>query len=285
MVQPVLAPYVPSYAAFTPYITADEFKQSATGVDVSQLVPGGTVEDNAAALVTKISRASNYADNICHQVLAATADVEPGRYRVYPDCTIRVPVRYSPLIAITAVSLGRQPGQLQPLTDLSGLWPERKVVEIPVSGYPAGSMVYTLLSYVNGWANTTLAAAAGGGAVSLTVVQPIGILPGLTMQLYDAGNTEPVTVAADYEYGSATVPLTTPTVFAHGGGTALSALPPVIKEAVVLLTTALIKTRGAESVAMGAMQAEPDKTEKTEPGGLEEFKLAAAMLTDFMRRS
>lgn len=285
MSQPVLAAYVPTYATFTPYITAAEFKASATGVDVSQLVPGGDTATNNAALSTVIGRASNYADNLCHQVLAATADIEAGQYRVFADCTIRIPVRYTPLIAVTAVSVGSMPGQLQPLTDLSGVWPDRKVVRVPVTGYAPGSYVFAQLSYVNGWTNTTLAADAAIGATSLTIASPLGVVPGLTMQLYDGSNSEPITVAGNYQYGSSTVPLTTPTAFAHTSGAAVSALPPAIKQAVVLLTTALIKTRGAESVVMGAMEAEPEHAEKTEPGGLEEFDLAIDMLTDFMRRA
>lgn len=294
MPAPAVAPNVPTYATFTPYITAAEFKASATGVDISQLVPGGTTAENDAALLVKIARASSYADNLCHKVLAATLDTQSGCYRLRPDGTIVVPLDNTPIIEVVSVALGYRAGQLAPLGDLSGIQFRKKSIAIPVTGLSLGGLagpgvparagwVFATVGYVNGWANTTLATPAAVGDLSVTVSQPLGIFPGLALQLYDGANTEPVTVAASYIQGSATVPLTAPLAFAHTAGVSASALPPSIKEAVVLLTTALIKTRGAESVVMGAMEAEPDKSEKIEAGGLEEFDLAVDVLTEFVR--
>lgn len=291
---PAVAPNVPTYATFTPYITAAEFKASATGVDVTQLVPGGTSAENAAALVTKIARASSYADNLCHKVLAATLDTQSGCYRLRPDGTIRVPLDNTPIIAVVSVSLGYRAGQLTPLGDLSGIGFRKKSIAIPVTGLSLGGtagpgvparagQVFATVQYVNGWANTTLTAPAAAGDLSVTVAQPLGMFPGLPVQLYDGASTEPAVVSAAYVQGSATVPLAAPLGFAHTAGVAVSALPPFVKEAVVLLTTALIKTRGAESVVMGAMEAEPEKAEKIEAGGLEEFDLAVDLLSPLMR--
>jgi hypothetical protein len=288
MTLPIVAPYVPSYATYTPYITPAEFLDSATGVDVTQLVAGGTVAQNNAALATMIARASSYADGLCYQVLAATTDIQIGEYRVSRQGTIQVPVDNTPLIEVSAISIGR-PGAMQALTDLTGVWLRRKVVQIPVmglsgyGGYGAGCSVTAQVTYVNGWANTTLADSAAAGDSGVAVVNPLGLFPGLTAQIYDGVNTEPVTLAATYIQGSTTVPLAAPLSFGHQAGISLSALPPTVKQAVVLLTTAFIKTRGAEGIVMGAMAAEPRTTEKTEPGGLEEFDLAVDMLAEFKR--
>jgi hypothetical protein len=62
-------------------------------------------------------------------------------------------------------------------------------------------------------------------------------------------------------------------------------LPESIKQAVVLLTSALIKTRGSDALVMGSMRSQPNKVSKTEDGGLEEIDLAVDMLEPFRRVS
>jgi hypothetical protein len=293
---PAIAPYVPNYASHTPYITRAEFLQSATGVDTSQLVPKGTTAQNNTALDTVIARASNYADNLCNQVLAATSDMQVGTYRMRRDGTIRVPVDFTPLIEVTAVKLGYQAGQLTALTDLSGLWIERKVVSIPVTNVSTPSLsssfatvapygrVFAQVTYINGWANTTLAALANAGASSLTVTSALGIFPGLVMPIYDADLTETtVTVASSYVQGSTTVPLVAPLVNAHAAGVSISALPPAIKQAVVNLTSWMIKTRGAAAMVINSINGGPSKQQKSSGGGEEDYDAAVDALSIFKR--
>src|SRR6476660_2780256 len=98
MTAPALAPYVPTYATRVPYLTAEEYLAAPTGVDPSALIPGGSANANLAALTTVIRKASNYADSLCYQVLAATLDTQVGEYRIRPDCTIRVKLDYSPVV-------------------------------------------------------------------------------------------------------------------------------------------------------------------------------------------
>lgn len=292
MTTPAVAPYVATYANRTPYITADEFLNAPTGVDVSQIKPGASPSENRAALSQLILRASSEADTICRKVLAATVDMKVGQFRVRRDGSIRVPVDYTPLVAVNAVKVGPSATNLVTLTDLTGLWLQRKVVHIPVfaANYsPFGTTpsaladtgrVFAQVTYVNGYANTTLYAAALANANSLTPQSVVGIFPGLTMTVYDAtaANWEQVTVADTYATGAAVVPLTAPLAFAHAAGTSISAFPGFVKEAVINLTAFLIKKRGAEAIAMDGYGTEPSHTLSAESGGLEEYDWAVDLL-------
>jgi hypothetical protein len=302
MTTPAVAPYVPTYATETPYLTLQEYLTAPTGVDTNQLVPGGDTAANAAALTQVIARASSMADDMCQQILAATIDTQAGIYRVYADGTIRVPVDYTPLIMVTGVSLGVRAGQLTALTDLSGLYLLRKVVRIPARDalgspivgvqFPAASVaageMFAEVTYVNGYTNTLLAAAVVAGDSSITVTSPLGIVPGLRLGIYDGANTEQITVDASYVIGSATLPLTDPLLYPHNpaaapGAVAVSALPSTVKDAVIALTSYRIKTRGATAVAMGAMKASPESKQKSTPGASEDLALAKTLLRPFMR--
>ena len=294
---PVVAPYVPSYANRQSYITPDEFTQDPNGVDVSQLVAGGNAFDNAAALEAIIADGSAWVDAICQQIIGATVDTQAGRYRIDRRGLLTVPCDYSPIVAIDAVTIGENPAALTPLTDSTGVWPNGKVVEIPVAalnsrpgttGYDSyalftGGYLYTTITYVNGYANTTLGAASAEGDTELTVASPLGIVAGMNLGLYDAARSEPVTVAAGYAYGSTTVPLSAPLGYAHDAGVACSALPPEVRRATKLLTAALIKTRGDEAFVMSAISSEPDTTALGEPGLSRDVDIATKLLTRFVR--
>lgn len=294
--KPAVSPYVPFYAATTPYITLAEFLTSPTGVDVSSLAPGGAAPENAAVLQTLIASASGYADSLCYQVLAATADMAVGEFRVFRDGTIRVPVPYTPLIEVTNVALGQRAGALQNLSDLSGLWFQRKTVRIPVAGLgfaqiggapaagSAGGSMFAQVTYVNGYANTLLAADAAANATSIVVKSPLGVFAGMPLTVYDdaASATEHVTVDASYVSGSTSVPLVAPLSAAHAAGTAVSALPRAIKQAVIALTSHLIKTRGAESLSLSGVSGGPAGIDK-EPADSEEYELAIDLLHPFKR--
>ncbi|MGN6607968.1 MAG: hypothetical protein ACTHMS_13275 [Jatrophihabitans sp.] len=296
MVTPVISPYVPFYASTQPYITVAEFLAQPTGVDVSQLIPGANAAANAAALATQIRKASSYADSLCYQVLAATLDMQSGEYRVWRDGTIRVPLDNSPVVEISNVAVGYRAGQLSALTDLSGVWLDKKIARIPVAGtsipYASGGgataasgRVFAQVQYVNGYANTILAADAAQGDQSVTVSSALGVFPGMPLGVYDdnAATSEQIVVASTYTQGSTTVPLATPLQFAHASGTSVSALPQAIKLAVTALTSHLIKTRGAESIALSGVSGGPAEVEKTEPGATEEYEMAVDLLHPFRR--
>lgn len=293
MAAPVVAPWVPTYATYASYVTVDDFLAEPTGVDTTQLVPGGDVATNKAALARVIARASSQADNICRQVLAATVDVVTGLYRAQQGF-IGIPVPYTPLIQVNSVLVGSGPSDLTPVPDLSGVVFQQKVAWIPIGGVQPGSLgrlcapglrgrVYAQMTYVNGHANTLTSASSNSGVSSLPVANPLGIFPGLPMTVYDSASTEPVTVAPSYTLGSTTVPLVSPTGFAHGAGVSVSALPPFVRDAVFLLSASLIKVRGAEAFTMDSILEQPGKTQQIDPGGTTEYNNAKALLAPLMR--
>lgn len=299
MTIPAFAPYVPTYASYTPYITAEEFLTAPTGVDSSQLVPQGSTLTQEAALADLIARASARADLICKKVLAASLDVQSGEYRIWRDGTIRVPLDYSPLVSVNAVSLGYAAGALTAMTDLSGIWPERRVARIPVPSLPSvysyaqnppasarPGWLFAQVQYVSGWAHTTIAAASLG-AQQVTPVSVYGLVPGLPMTIKDGANTEAVTVASSYVPGSATVPLASPLQYAHSAGTTISAMPPAVKDAVIDLVKYLVKSKGSKAIVMGSIKGQsvsaPPKTQATEPGAAEDYRNAERVLKALKR--
>ena len=298
MTAPALAPYIPTYATRVPYLTTAEYLAEPTGVDVSALIPGGAKNANLGALKTVIRKASNYADSLCYQVLAATLDLQLGEYRIRSDGTIRVKLDYSPVVEVNAVLVGSAAGQLTALTDLSGLWFEaRKVVRVPVAGISlisppmvAATMsrsgyLFAQTSYINGFANTALAGNAAAAATSITVANAYGIFPGLPMTIYadDLAQTEDVVVAGTYSQGSTTVPLVAGLQYAHTTSQAISALPEAIKQAVTALTTHLIKTRGAEAMSLASVSGGPTRQDNEPAGASEEYDQAVDLLHEFKR--
>jgi hypothetical protein len=292
----VFAPTASTYAYRAPYLTPAEYQNAATGVDSSNLVPSGSASQQAAALLRVIARASAWADTICQKILAATRDTQAGHYRVHRDGTLRIPVDYTPLVAVAAASVGDYPNQLAALPDLSVLGLGAKVVTLPAYaattqpvncyGRAASGDRYASLTYVNGFANTGVTAAGASGATSLTVANPLAIFPGMQMTLIDGGSTEIVTVAAGFTptvtIAPTAVPLAAPLGPGHTTSAVLSALPEEIKEAVILLTTALIKTRGAEAIEMPHFGGQPSKVEAA-AHGLEELDIALDLLAPHRR--
>ncbi|HWU23647.1 MAG TPA: hypothetical protein VN088_19065 [Nocardioides sp.] len=296
MTSPAVAPYVPSYATETPYITVDDFLAEPTGVDVTQLVTDGSEADNRAALARLIARASSQADDICRKKIAATVDVQAGSFRRREDGTIWVPVDYAPIVQVNAVELGLYAGATTAMGDLSGLDVGTKLVKIPVWGLgfgagfaaarraPAGpGSVYAKVTYVNGFAVTTTAAASAAGDSQLLVRSALGVAPGLSVTVSDGASTESIVVGDEYVSGSLTVPTAMPLLYAHTADVAVSALPGAIKDAVILLTTSRIKLRGAEAVQMGSISAEPSSPTPTMPGGATELAQAKDLLLPFRR--
>jgi len=303
----VTAPYVPTYASRESYVTVSDFLAAPTGTDTTQLIPGASVAANRAALAGVIQRASSMADNYCQQVLAATLDRQvapPDGWRVQNRggrAVIQVPVDYTPIVQITGVSLGWDPSSVTALTDSTGIWPGRKVVTIPVTGVinpPAGGVGSPLQSYgwsgrafgwvdyVNGYANALLASPCAAGATSIVLSDVLGLAPGLPVTIYDGSATEQVQVSASYVPGSSPVTLAGPTVYAHtpdSNGITVSALPPAVRQAVISLTSSLVKRRGGESISMAAIHDEPSRTEMGEPGTTADEELAYMLLEPFRR--
>jgi hypothetical protein len=293
----IIPPYVTTYATQNPYITVAEFLNAPTGVDATQLLPSGGTLNNSQTLANLIRRASGWADSLCNQKLAATIDTRSGRWKVRRDGTIQIPLQFHPVLGIVSITTGWTPSTMAPLTDLADVWPgQDNILTVPVNGsniiFPSYYQqlpddIYATVSYVNGWADTQLTAAAAAGATSLSVGTTLGLNPGQTVYLYGGTDGETVTVAPSFvpstAAGPGTVPLTSATVGAYAVGDTLTAMPQEIKQAVIALTCVLIKTRGSEAIVMASMHNQPMDTEKMESGAGDDWEAAVDLLQAFKR--
>jgi hypothetical protein len=251
----------------TPYLTIAEYKNAPTSIDIDNLVFNSSDPDvQDSELTNVIDRASSWIDTFCNQILGATHETENQRARISSDGYIKFHPRYNPVIALTALQYGNPSTDLITVQDCSVAWIEDQQILFPYAymsslftsqgplqfgaPYANGTQVYLKYTYVNGYANTLIATATATQS-TLTVTDAVGITAGLEMKIYDGMYSERVTVADTYTFGSTTIPLEVPLVYSHTAGVSISALPPAIKEAAILVTTAMLKVRGDASMTMG----------------------------------
>ena len=250
----------------TPYLTVQEFKDAPTAIDIDNLVFNSIDPDaQDAELANIIARASSWIDTYCNQILGATSETEQQRSRIRPDGTIRFHPRYNPVIALTQFKFGTDFSQMVTYPNCANTWIEDNQIIVPYAysyqnytsqgplqfGFPYSSQAEVFLNYtyVNGYANTEIVTAVVSES-SITVKSGTGITAGLMMKIYDGFKSENVTVADSYVFGSRTVPLIYPLDYDHNPGISVSALPPAVKEAAILVTTAMLKVRGDNSMTM-----------------------------------
>lgn len=281
-----------------PYLTLEEYKNAPTAIDLDNLVFNSQdPEEQDAELRNVIARASSWADTYCNQVLGATVETEQQRSRVSTDGSIRFHPRFNPIVALTNFNYG-YPTNMATLGDCSIAWIEDSEIIIPnatlgtwtsqgplsfgsYNGGP-GNQMFLKYTYVAGYTNTVFQSATTVGATSFVVHDGTGIVAGQILSIYDGLNTENVTVADTYTFGSTTVPVTRPMVFAHEIGVSVSALPPVIKEAVILITTAFLKARGDSSMTMQVTSSPGQSFPGAEKFG-NELMLAQRLLSSYRR--
>lgn len=282
-----------------PYLTLDEYRYAPTAIDLDNLVfDSQDPEVQDAELANVIARASSWADTYCNQVLGATTETEQQRSRVSNDGSIRFHPRFSPVVALTDFNYG-YPTNMATLGDCSVAWIEDQEIIIPnaqlgtwtsqgplsfgaYNGGP-GNQMFLRYTYVAGYTNTLLASPAVAGATTITVKNGTGITAGQILSLYDGLYTENVTVASTYTFGSTTVPLTSALVNSHLVDVSVSALPPAIKQAVILITTAFLKVRGDSSMTM-AIATSANQTAVTGSSRYaDELALAATLLNSYAR--
>jgi hypothetical protein len=282
----------------TPYLTLAEYKAAPTAIDYNNLVvDSADPAAQDAELANAIARASSWIDTYCGQVLAATSETEQQRIRFSRDGYLKLHPFYNPVVAVTALSYGTQPNNLVAYSDCSQAWVENQSVVVPFTaatqyssagplalGLPASTTgeMFVKYTYVSGYANTTLAANVSAGVATITVADGSGIVAGSRLTIFDGMATESITVASTYTFGSTTVPISGALVFAHLSGATVSALPPAVKEAAILATTAFLKVRGDYSMTMGVTSSVGQATPNTSS---ETFDLALAkeLLIPFRR--
>ncbi len=260
----VVAPYSTSYLQSTPYITVAEFEAAPTGLDLSQLVAGGSGASQTEAVAELIAGASSLVDQHCTGAawgsITATQNTENNRIRLDRKGVWHVNTKFFPVIAVSAFSVGATPGEMEaiPLTS-ENCWIEERGFAVYDSGLPMttiqgaplqlgpptrpGDEALGQWTYVNGWPNTLLSGPVAAGASDISLVNLTGIFPGTQLTIWDAPDDEPIVVSSTWG-GTNPVTLANPVLNAHASGVSVSALPRTVKLATILIASALVKRRG-----------------------------------------
>lgn len=270
-----------------PYLTLAELKHSPIYNQLKQMVPGSSDADRDAELSAIIRRATGMINGECNQNLAASVDTEIGRVRFSTDGDLRLHTRSDPIIEVLSVSVGPDPANLTPITDLSNIVIDPWRITIPGGStsslnLPSPSQcgrIWAKWTYVNGFPITTLTAPANAGDTSITVADTTGILPGQTLPLVveDGKWAEQFFPTAVTSSTTLTVP---PLTFAHQAGIGVSSLPNDIKEATLLLISRLHDTW---SLTMNVIDMGGHGSKKPASGPSRALCDAAVMLAPYRR--
>jgi hypothetical protein len=260
-----------------PYFSLGEFQANRRrGVDTSRLVQGGgAVTDNDAALMQILWNASQRANDLCFQVLHATADTIVDQVRVDSSGYARIHPRYTPIIALTAFSIGSGPQNLAALSSLAGVGVKLNSFDVPVGltvplmssqgpiqfGSVAAPMdgAWARYTYVNGYPHCFLTAAADAGD-TIEVDDTTGMIAGRTVLTVYAGRNRHTSIVSAVStatdglgYGPGTVTLSTPLPYAVTNSdtypTMVSALPGSFLDAVALIARAEIKQSSTGNIS------------------------------------
>ena len=307
---PVVNPAIGGAGTPIPYISNSQYAFAPTAMDVSNLIDGGTPAAQTRALADVIRRASAWADRVCFGAdaaakgasLAATLSVQSAQLPVLGG-ELRLVCDYKPIIQVNGVDLGANMASLAPLADASVISIGRRTIYVPLSAgivgrdngallmSPQGSRYTVVWSYVNGYPHTSLAAGVVAGASSITVAATdggtglLGVLPGMRMSIVDGQNTESFTV--DTVTGS-TITTKAPLAFPHALPASpdflpVTAIPDEVEQAVILMTTALIKTRGDNSLVLDGIT-EPKEAQSVAGDEWSDMDIALQMLAPYRVR-
>jgi hypothetical protein len=267
MTVPVLVP-PSSGVLYRPYVTPAMFAAYPTWLDLDDLIPGGAAGLQTDVLYDALLAASDWAVGAVedmplhgHWVQGETLRVRSkgsgsGRLYIRPK---HVPVR-----GVTALSWGADPSSMTAvaLPD-SSMWFEdgRRMSWIPgggitqfrgpalqfgTSALPPGE-IFISWSYIPGFPSALLPSGIAQNAMTVTVDDPAGILPGDVLRIYDPGISEALTVASTYVPALPTVPPTVTAIplaagaqHAHAAATGITGFPRKAMQAVIAYTVALL---------------------------------------------
>ena len=260
----VVANYAASEGRVEPYVSLDEvkFSPTAAAIDFSNLIENASQNVQDRALYELIVRASNKADIYTmgqFGTLNATKNTEGGRYRPNRQAQLIIHPYFTPILELTDLKVRWGPGQGLsdiPISD-NNVSIERQQFIITPQG-PLGlqfgglgiaggewsymSQMFVQYSYINGWPNTFTSAQASAGSTTLNVNDTTGMYEGQNLTIWDGMDDEYVQI--DSVVSATQITLTTGTKYRHGTGVNISALPAVVKQAVIHFVVALIKQRG-----------------------------------------
>jgi hypothetical protein len=281
MVAPQVGPT--TFHPSVPYMTTEYFRHRPTGLALDMLSPG--INDQRlqdAELADIILEASADMDAFCYGasggVLRATTDTEVLMMRLDRFGTFRLTPRFTPVIALTALSYGPDATLMTALTDLSAAHVEPIKINVPAFPFTGNSSAGPLqfgpivttardmrvqFSYINGFPLTSLTGGISVGATSFTVQDPTAIYVGTQLMLRDQENgTEPVVVTGV----AGSVMSCAPTAYAHPAGTFADGLPQPILDACVEITIGKLKRRAGTAIKPQGMGRGKAAAEPVGPG-------------------
>jgi hypothetical protein len=277
-----------------PYCSVGSFRAAPTWLDSNDLIPGGVQSKQDAELYNVLNRASTWADGYCggateYPYLGASSMTQNFRTRADRFGELKFHVAKRPVQVVTAINTGYDPLTLVPIPNITQIWIEdNSQVVVPVSGsasfvglqfgpaVSASGPTYVQLQYVAGYFNSTLTAGTyGAGTTSVSVINPIGLIPGTMFRINDPGQEEVVTVASNYTQGSSTVPLVNGLLYTHTApaqtapGTVIgaSALPMDIQQATICYAVGLLMREDTSSQQPFAGTSVGPSTRKAKSGG------------------
>lgn len=290
------APFNTSYAQTAPYLTTTEYQLAPEALDLTQLSYGKNVATNEQQLASIIARASSIIDQTvfgAYGTLNATLNVENGTVWGAPGGKLIIHPKFWPVLEVASFSYGSYPGQSASITPAGNCWVEpNRFVIVPggviglglgsAYGVATGCPYYCQWSYVNGWPNVLLTASVAAGATSCIPASLVGIYPGTTLDVVDAPNNETVTVSPTWTVGTSPVLLSEGFDATHPVGAVLTNLPQAAKQAAILTTSAMIKSRGDSALVLQSLQA-PSKTQQMDDQGLGDDMALARMCIHALR--
>lgn len=314
---PVVAPDTATLFRRTPYISPGEYKQAPTAVATSSLVPGGSPQDQEAELAAVISRASGWADELCFHLpagtLAASQATESAWVKPKPSGELLLQCNYAgpaiPVLEVDGVALGRNPQELQSMasSEAQAITFERGIIRIPSAELPlsttfatfggpptaSNGKVYVVWTYVAGFPHTYLAENASEGATEITLAaaEPggtalYGIYSGTQLTIHDEASTEVIVVEA---VEGLTLKLKAGLAYEHTVPTQpnsirVSAIPWAVEQAVISLTSSLIKRRGSRAMVMASAPGSggPGKSVEIQGGGASDEATALRLLKPYV---
>lgn len=248
------------------YATTQEFLDHPTGINVDNLVTGGTQTAQTDELNLLLQGASNALDVWCFHPLYAHTTTETTRSGPNSDGTLPVRLKDWPIASITSAQWRQTAANSWQTININQveLYPDLSDGHEYIAAdadygliYGWGQPSFTVqTTYVAGYPNMVLTANALQGATSLTVDNTLGVNPGDTVKIYDGTNYEEVVVSSTVTIGTTTLPLETGTLYAHNTGIRVSEVPDAITLSAILYAGYLIKERraGSATTMRGSIQ-------------------------------
>jgi len=248
------------------YLTNAMFEGYPMWLDLDDLIEGGSEGIQADALADALLAASDWAVGVLQEMPLHAHWVQGENFttRIKGNGRVNVTPAHVPITAVTSLSWGGDPSWMQavPLPDAT-MWFEgnRRMSWAPGGvaatfrgpalqfGPPAqpSRTVYGTMDYIAGFPFALMPDGLEAGAMSVTLDDPTGVLPGGVLRIYDPGQSEALTVASTYAPAMpawppavTSVPLAAAAQNTHAAGTGITGFPRKALQAVIAYSVALL---------------------------------------------